>query len=74
MRHKLTCAPRWNRFISKNKIKASKKRIVVFVFSFRLIAAAFSIATSITYFKYLNGSDFNIGAASTVVWQEVLLC
>lgn len=64
----------WNRFISKNQIKASKKRIVVFVFSFRLIVAAFSIVTTVTYFKYLRGSNLNIGAAPTVVWQEVLLC
>ena len=57
-----------------NQIKASKKRIVVFVFSFRLLVAAFSIGTTVTYFKYLNGSDLNIGVTSTIVWQEVLLC
>ena len=64
--------PVW--FISKNQIKASKKRIVIFVFSFRLLVAAFSIATTFTYFKYLKGADLSIGMASTIVWQEVLLC
>ena len=64
--------PIW--FISKNQLKASKKRIIVFVFSFRLIVAALSIATTVTYFQYLRGSRLNIGAAQTIVWQEVLLC
>ena len=61
-------------FISKNQIKSSKKRIVVFVFSFRLLVIGVSIGTTVTYFKYLSGSNLNIGVASTVVWQEVLLC
>ncbi len=63
--------PMW--FISKNQIKASKKRVVVFLFSFRLIVAAFSIATMATYFKFLSGSKASVGAAPTVAWQEVLL-
>jgi hypothetical protein len=64
--------PVW--FISKNQLKASKKRIVIFVFSFRLLVAAFSIATTVTYFKYLKSVDLSIGMASTIVWQEILLC
>ena len=67
----LIAIPMW--LISKNQIKASKKRIVVFVFSFRLIVAAFSIATMATYFQYTNGSKASIGAGATVAWQEVLL-
>ena len=67
----LLALPVW--FISKHQIKASKKRVVVFVFSFRLVVAAFSIATTSTYFNFLNGSKPSIGAASTIAWQEVLL-
>lgn len=63
--------PVW--FISKHQIKASKKRIVIFVFSFRLIVAAFSIATTFAYFDYLNGSGLSINAVGMIVWQEVLL-
>ena len=67
----IVALPMW--FISKNQIKASKKRVVVFVFSFRLISAAFSIATMATYFNFLNGGRTSIGAGPTIAWQEVLL-
>ena len=60
-------------FISKNQIKASKKRVVVFVYSFRLLLAAFSIVTTKLYIGYLHGSDDVIGLAPLVAWQEMIL-
>lgn len=48
--------PIW--FISKNQLKASKKRIVIFVYSFRLVVLAFTIGATVSYFKFLrNGPD-----------------
>ena len=67
----LLAVPIW--FISKNQIKNSKKRVVVFVYTFRLVVAAFSIATVSTYFSYLHDSKLSIGAGPTIAWQEVLL-
>jgi hypothetical protein len=63
--------PIW--FISKNQLKASKKRIVVFVYMFRLIVLAFSVATTVVYFDFLRSGRNNIGIVSAVVWEEVLL-
>lgn len=60
-------------FVSKNQIKSSKKRVVAFVFAFRLVVAGFAVATAVNYFYFLDGTDDNIGLASTVAWQEVLL-
>ncbi|KAK3723475.1 hypothetical protein LTR37_001727 [Vermiconidia calcicola] len=68
----LVALPLW--FVSKNNLKASKKGVVVFVYSFRLIVAALSVASSATYLKYLKRSQAtSIDAAPTVAWQEVLL-
>ena len=61
--------PLW--FISKNQIKTSKKRVVLFVYSFRLIQAPFSIATIATYFSYLHGERESVDFATTVAWQEI---
>lgn len=63
--------PVW--FVSGVHVKASKKRLIVFVFSFRLLVAAFSIATMVTYFDFLRGSRSEINLVYTVVWQEVLV-
>lgn len=65
------CLPLW--FISKNQIKLSKKRQVVFVFSFRLAVAAFSIVYMVSYVSYLNGHGNTQGIAVSVAWQEILL-
>lgn len=63
--------PVW--FISKNELKASKKRIVIFVYAFRLLVIAVSVAVTTTYFNFLqNGSD-NIDITPVVAWEEVLL-
>ncbi|KAK3713083.1 hypothetical protein LTR37_008768 [Vermiconidia calcicola] len=68
----LVALPLW--FISKNNLKASKKGVVVFVYSFRLIVATLSVASSATYFEYLKRSQAtSIDAAPTIAWQEVLL-
>ncbi|QIW95586.1 hypothetical protein AMS68_001104 [Peltaster fructicola] len=67
----LLAIPVW--FVSKNQIKASKKRVVAFVFAFRLVVAAFAICTAVSYFTFLNGAQDNIGLSATVAWQEVLL-
>ncbi|PPJ53915.1 hypothetical protein CBER1_04636 [Cercospora berteroae] len=64
--------PIW--FISKNQLKASKKRIVIFVYMFRLIVIGFSIATTSTYFDFLKTtSNDPIDIAPTIAWQEVSL-
>lgn len=63
--------PIW--FISKNQLKASKKRIVIFVYMFRLIVIAFSIATTVSYFNFLHGGGNSISISPVVAWQEVHL-
>ncbi|KJX99137.1 hypothetical protein TI39_contig372g00002 [Zymoseptoria brevis] len=63
--------PVW--FISKNQLKASKKRIVVLVYIFRLIVLGFSVAVTVTYFQFLRGGRNSIGIVNAVVWEEVLL-
>ncbi|KAF7186246.1 hypothetical protein HII31_12321 [Pseudocercospora fuligena] len=63
--------PIW--FISKNQLKASKKRIVIFVYSFRLIVIAFSIATTASYFNFLKDGRNSIDISPVIAWQEVLL-
>ncbi|KAF2172081.1 hypothetical protein M409DRAFT_17324 [Zasmidium cellare ATCC 36951] len=63
--------PIW--FISKNELKASKKRIVVFVYCFRLIVIAFTIATTSSYIHFLDHGRTNIDIAPVVAWQETLL-
>ncbi|KXT02841.1 hypothetical protein AC578_5384 [Pseudocercospora eumusae] len=63
--------PIW--FISKNQLKASKKRIVIFVYSFRLIVIAFSIATTASYFNFLAHGRNSIDISPVLAWQEVLL-
>ena len=57
----------------KNTIKRSKKIIVVFVYSFRLVVAAFSIAMLASYLQYLDVGRESIGLAPTIAWQEVLM-
>ena len=63
--------PIW--FISKNDLKASKKRIVIFVYAFRLLVIAVSVAVATTYFNFLNNGNDNIDIAPVVAWEEVLL-
>ncbi|EME48539.1 hypothetical protein DOTSEDRAFT_118977 [Dothistroma septosporum NZE10] len=63
--------PVW--FISKNDLKASKKRIVIFVYAFRLLVIAVSIAVTTTYFNFLQNGKDNIDIAPVVAWEEVLL-
>ncbi|KAI5370327.1 hypothetical protein Slin15195_G012050 [Septoria linicola] len=63
--------PIW--FISKNQLKASKKRIVIFVYMFRLIVIGFSIATTASYFNFLNDGNDSIDIAPVIAWQEVSL-
>ncbi|KAK5173808.1 uncharacterized protein LTR77_002489 [Saxophila tyrrhenica] len=67
----LICVPMY--FVSKNHIKRSKKMIVVFVFSFRLLVATFSIISTVTYLKYIHHQGDATAIAPTVAWQEVLL-
>ena len=61
-----------------NHLKAkqnSKKSIIVFIFSFRLLVAIFSIATVAAYSQFFGEySRISIGIARTVAWQEILLC
>jgi hypothetical protein len=63
--------PIW--FISKNQMGNSKKCIVIFVYAFRLLVIACSIATTSSYFDFLRNGQDNIGIAPVVVWQEVSL-
>lgn len=63
--------PAWS--ISKIQVKESKKRLVIFVFSFRLVVAGFSIAVMVNYFRYLRGSRREIDLVNTVAWQEILV-
>lgn len=63
--------PIW--FISKNQLKASKKRIVIFVYSFRLIDIGFGIATTVSYFNFLRDGRDNIDVVPVVVWEMVTL-
>lgn len=67
----ILCLPTW--FVSKNQIKMSKKAIIVFVFSFRLLVAAVSIASTATYLDYLIEHKDFVSIAPTVALQEVLL-
>lgn len=67
----LLAIPVW--LVSKNQIKTSKKRVVAFVFAFRLVVAGFAIAAAVSYFNFLRGDRDNIGLSATVAWQEVLL-
>jgi hypothetical protein len=70
----LFALPVW--LVSRNQISASKRRVVAFVFGFRLIVAASSIATMSTYFKFLHSGTArdSIGMAPMVVSSEVMLC
>ncbi|KAK4635120.1 hypothetical protein CLAFUW4_02160 [Fulvia fulva] len=63
--------PIW--FISKNDLQASKKRIVIFVYAFRLLVIGISVAVTTTYFNFLNNGDDDIDIAPVVAWEEVLL-
>jgi len=63
--------PIW--FISKNQLKASKKRIVVFVYCFRLVDVGFGIATTVSYFNFLKFGRDNIDVVPVVVWELVAL-
>lgn len=63
--------PIW--FISKNQLKASKKRIVIFVYCFRLIDLGFGIATTVSYFNFLRDGRDNIDIVPVVVWELVML-
>lgn len=63
--------PVW--FISKNQLKASKKRIVIFVYCFRLIDIGFGIATTVSYFNFLRRGRNNIDVVPVVVWELVSL-
>lgn len=63
--------PIW--FISKNQLKASKKRIVIFVYCFRLIDIGFGIATTVSYFNFLRDGRDNIDVVPVVVWELVSL-
>lgn len=63
--------PVW--FISKNQLKASKKRIVIFVYCFRLIDIGFGIATTVSYFNFLRDGRNNIDIVPVVVWEVVTL-
>lgn len=60
--------------MSKTEIKATKKRVVALAFAFRLFVAGFSIATTVTYLRFLRGGVDSVGLAPTVAWMEVLLC
>jgi hypothetical protein len=64
--------PIW--FISKNELRASKKRIVVFVYSFRVLVAALSVIGIILYIGFIRSGASNIGLVPVVVLEEVLLC
>jgi hypothetical protein len=70
----LLALPAW--LVSRNRVKASSKRVVVFVFSFRLVVAAFSLATMSTYFRFLHSgtSRDSIGLVPTVISIEAMLC
>lgn len=63
--------PIW--FISKNQLKASKKRIVIFVYCFRLVDVGFGIATTVSYFNFLKFGRDNIDVVPVVVWELVAL-
>jgi hypothetical protein len=64
--------PIW--FISKNELRSSKKRIVVFVYSFRVLVAALSVVGIILYIDFIRGGASSIGLVPVVVLEEVLLC
>lgn len=56
--------------------KNSRKSIVVFIFSFRILVAASSLATLVAYRDFFTETNarISIGIARTVAWQEILLC
>jgi hypothetical protein len=70
----LLALPAW--LVSRNRVKASSKRVVVFVFSFRLVVAAFSLATMSVYFRFLHSGTArdSIGLVPTVISIEAMLC
>jgi hypothetical protein len=70
----LLALPAW--LVSRNRVKASSKRGVVFVFSFRLVVAAFSLATMSTYIRFLHSDTArdSIGLVPTVISIEAMLC
>ncbi|KAK3679101.1 hypothetical protein LTR37_021447 [Vermiconidia calcicola] len=61
------------RFLSKIRIQPSKKLVVMFAFAVRLAPAALSIAGTVSYLKFLHGTEDSIGIAPTVAWQEAIL-
>lgn len=57
-----------------NRLQRSKKGIIIFVFSFRLFVAVFSIASIYAYSKFFTTyARISIGIARTAALQEVLL-
>lgn len=70
----LLALPAW--LVSRIGVKASSKWVVVFVFSFRLIVAAFSLATMFIYFKFLQSGTArdSIGLVPTIISTEAMLC
>lgn len=67
----IVALPTWA--ISRVQVGTSKKRLVIFVFSFRLLVAGFSIAVLVSYLNFLRGSQAELDLVHTVVWQEVLI-
>jgi hypothetical protein len=63
--------PSW--FVSKNSIDSSKKKVVIFVFSFRLLVAGVSIASTAAYLDFLQKHEDFVRIAPTVALQEILL-
>lgn len=67
----IVALPTWA--MSRVKVRTSKKRLVIFVFSFRLLVAGFSIAVLVPYINFLQGSQSELDLVHTIVWQEILL-
>lgn len=57
--------------ISGVQVMTSKKRLIVFVFSFRLALIVFSIMVMVKYFDFLRGSRSEVDLVQTVAWQEI---
>ncbi|KAK4983106.1 hypothetical protein LTR50_007415 [Elasticomyces elasticus] len=59
--------------VSRHEIKSGKKRIVIFVFSFRLIVAALFIIQTSAYLDFLQDGP-SVDLAATIALQQILLC
>ena len=70
----LLALPAW--LVSRNRVKASSKRVVVLVFGFRLVVAASSLVTMSIYFRFLHSGTArdSIGLVPTVISIEAMLC